>query len=138
MIEYVGLFIDEDGIKDLKNNEKCRLVKLPKSFHLTLEYKPKNLDSYKNILGKSFKIKVVGYGSGSKNSGYLVELPDELLYYYKNTDKNGEIKPAHITMSLSNDGHAVDTAFLNFQQIDPFYVSGKIDYIEIKGNVYEK
>lgn len=134
MIEFVGLFIDEMGIEVLKNNEKNRLEKLPKSFHLTLEYRPKNVDFYKRILNKKYEIKVVGYACDGDNSGYLVEIPKELKTYYKNTYKNGQLKPAHITMSMAKNGHAVYTANLNFQPIDPFYVVGEVRYFEIKTN----
>ena len=135
MIEYVGLFIDNEGVKELIKNEKNRHEKLPKSFHLTLEYRPKDESIYEEIINKTFKVKIVGYGSDENNSGFLVELPKKLGKYYKNTDKNGKIKPAHITMSLSPNGKAVNTANLNFTPIDPFYVTGEVRYFEIKNKL---
>ena len=72
-----------------------------------------------------------------KNSGFQVELPEELKPYYKN--QNGP----HITVSLGEvdgiKGKAVDTGTLNFEPIEePFEISSKLGYFVYgKGKVMD-
>ena len=47
-----------------------------------------------NIVGKEVEVIIVGYGSDGLNSGFAVEIPEELNEFYKNKSV------AHITVSL--------------------------------------
>jgi hypothetical protein len=62
-----------------------------------------------------------------KNSGFQVELPEELKQYYKNQND------PHITVSLGEldgvKGKAVDTGNMNFEAIEnPFKIQGQLGY----------
>lgn len=130
MVEYVGLFIEGSDATKLKQHEKSVLEKLPKNYHVTLEFRPKTEDKYNVIINKIYDIKVIGYGCDGENSGYLVELPEELKRYYNNLDQNNNLKPPHITMSMSRQGKAVNTANLDFEKIQPFKVRGVVKQVE--------
>ena len=118
MINYVGIFIDESDKEKIIENEKVCLEKRPKNFHCTMQYMPKDLKQFKDIIGQEVVIVLTGYGNDDKNSGYRVQLPDEIKKYFLNTDKEGNLKTPHITTSLSNDGKAVHTANLNFENLE--------------------
>ena len=127
MIEYIGIFIAEKDTEKIIENEKVCLAKRPKNFHCTMKYMPKDLEHFKDIIGQEVVIVLTGYGNDGKNSGYRVQLQDEINKYFLNTDKNGNLKVPHITTSLADDGKAVNTANLNFQDLEkPIFVRGRV------------
>ena len=91
----------------------------------------------KELMDKEIPLKIVGYESDGKNSGFRVELPDELKVYYKNQNA------PHITVSLGEvdgeKGKAVDTGKLNFEPIEElFKINGKLGYfIYGKGKIMD-
>ena len=132
-ISYQAIFFDEETIKQLIEVQGEDLPKKPRDMHCTFKFKPSDkevADFSRVAAGKSFKIRVVGYASDGKNSGFLVELPDELEKVYTSTyttddpiPKAERIKP-HITVSMSEDATPADTRKLDFKPIEPFEVSG--------------
>lgn len=131
MIEYIALFIENDeDIKKLKQNEQSPLIKLPKNYHVTFEYKPQNIEKYNEILNKRFEIRVVGYASNGENSAFKVEFPKDLNMFYNRRTNNGELVTPHITMSMGKSGKAVNSCYLKFDNISPFKVAGIIKCFE--------
>lgn len=125
MIVYHGLFMDEKSVKLLRQHEEKPLQRSVKNTHITFEYLPIGLPP-EALLGNTFSVKVVGYGSDQNNSGFCVELSNQLLHSYE-----GAPVP-HITTSLSLKGKAVRTAFLPFHPIEPFFVSGRYGFFNDK------
>ncbi len=123
---YQGLFLDEKTQEKLVELQKDGLSDITKDMHITFKFG--ETEQYpEELIGKEFKIKIIGYASDGKNSGFQVELPEELKPYYKN--QNGP----HITVSLGEvngvKGKAVDTGTLNFEPIEePFEISSKMGY----------
>lgn len=80
-----------------------------------------------NIVGKEVEVIIVGYGSDGLNSGFAVEIPEELNKFYKNKSA------AYITVSLGEvngiKGKAVDTGKLEFNKLDKtLKIKGRIGY----------
>ena len=126
MIKYVGIFIDANDAEKIMENEKSCLAKRPNNFHCTMQYMPKDLKYFNDIMGKEVVIALTGYGNDGENSGYSVQLPDEVKKYFLNIDEQGNLKVPHITTSLSDDGKAVNTANLNFEDLEnPIFVRGR-------------
>lgn len=122
---YQGIFFDKETQKKLVQLQENGLSDIVNDMHITFNFG--ELDKYPDeLMNKEIALKLIGYASDGKNSGFQVELPEELKSYYKN--KNG----AHITVSLGEvdgvKGRAVDTGTMNFEEIDPVEISGKLGY----------
>lgn len=133
---YQGLFLDDKTQKELVELQERGLSNIVKDMHITFKFG--DTEKYpEELLDKEFVLKVVGYASDGKNSGFQVELPDELKEYYKNN--NGP----HITVSLGEvegvKGKAVDTGTLDFKPIqEPIEIQGKLGYFVFgKGKVMD-
>ena len=106
---YDAICFDKQDIENLlkeKNLESGVLDKLPESYHLTIQFhgrkKPSSeqLQSLSEIYGKPVEVKILGYANDGKNEGFLCE----------GHQKDG--RPFHITLSISEDGKAVDTGHI--------------------------
>lgn len=118
--QYIGVFVSQEGIYAKVVGIGKRLAKLIKYPHVTFKYRPDAVDE--SVFGEEVKIKIVGYGNDGENEGLKVELFTEnpkLLSAIK------EIEIPHITLSISNQGKAVNTRFLSFKDIEPFVIVGK-------------
>lgn len=64
------------------------------------------------------------------NSGFQIEIPEELKKYYRNVDNdNNLLKIPHITVSLSENSKPYFTKNLNFIKLDnPVSIIGKFGY----------
>ena len=82
--------------------------------HVTTEFRPSKSHEY--LYGQTVTFKVVGYNNDRVNEGIKVQVCHcanaELL------DMINSVKIPHVTLSLSNEGKAKDTANLNFVSID--------------------
>ena len=123
---FQGIFLDEKTEEKLINLQKDGLENNIKNMHITFKYG--DIEEYPNeIMGKEYKIKIVGYGSDGKNSGFLVEIPQMLKNYYKSSSL------PHVTVSLGEvdgvKGKAVDTGKLDFKPLDEkIQIIGKLGY----------
>lgn len=135
-ISYQGIFFEGDSAQKLLEFQKEKLPKVVANLHCTFKFKPtrkETQDFFEALGNREISLKVVGYASDGKNSGFEVELPKDLKNVYLNRQKidlDGEIiervTPPHITVSMSEDGKAVNTGFLEFEKLEnPFYISGK-------------
>ena len=134
-ISYQAIFLDQESVKRVLEMQGEKLVKMPKYMHCTFKYNPSDEEIKKFtrlLLGKKVTLKVVGYCSDGKNSGFEVTLGPELEEVYTNSHtvkENGISRirrtTPHITVSMSEDAKAVDTGLLDFKPIkEPFEVSG--------------
>ena len=152
---YQAIFLDENSIKKLINLQKDKLPNVPNDMHCTFKFMPseKEIEDFARMfLGKPVTLRVVGYCSDGKNSGFEVALEPEQESVYTNAHtvkQNGiskvERTTPHITVSMSAEAKAVDTGFLDFKPLDePFDISGKAGFYVsdkekgTKGVVYEQ
>ena len=115
-ISYIAIFFeDKDTLSKIKSLEREPLPITNDILHCTLKYHPKENELFPEIIGKEFTIKLTGYASNGKNSGFEIELPTELEKYYINYDEvTNKLKTPHITTSLSEGAKAKDTKDLKF------------------------
>ena len=128
---FQGIFFDDEVQRNLINMQSNGLEKNVNDMHITFKFG--KIEKYpQEFIGKDFKVKLVGYASDGKNSGFSVELPDELSKFYK-----GSSNP-HITVSIGKVngefGKPVNTGKLDFKPLDiPVQISGKLGYF-----IYDK
>lgn len=110
-ITYMGWFLDKQpGVLD----------KTIENQHVTAVYQPCDsvyLDLLQH-LGQECEMEILGYGNDGKNEGLLVQLHSDLPY--RGAEKQ------HITLSISKDGKAVNTAFLDFDKEIPEHLGLKV------------
>ena len=123
---YQGLFFDEKSENKLIELQKEKLKENIRNMHITFKFG--ETEKYpEELLNKEFKVKIIGYASDGKNSGFQVELPEELKLYYKNQNC------PHITVSIGEidgiKGKPVDTGKLKFELLEnPVEMNSKLGY----------
>lgn len=123
---YQGIFFDESVRTELIKLQKNGLNENIINMHVTFNY-GRLYKFPEDIIGKEVEVIIVGYGSDGLNSGFAVEIQDELNEFYKNKSV------AHITVSLGEvngiNGKAVDTGKLKFNKLDKtLKIKGRIGY----------
>ena len=147
---YLAIFINPDDIQRLIESQGEKLPKEVKNMHCTFKYQPseEEIKNFSKLLGKDIELKVVGYCSDGKNSGYEIELSPEQDSVYTNSHSvnNEKAVPTverttpHITTSLGIGEKPVNTGFLQFSRkgFQPFIVHGKAGFFTSRmkeGNV---
>lgn len=123
---FQGIFFDEETSKKLIELQKNGLSENIKNMHITFNFG--ELEKYPDwFIGKDLKVKLVGYASDGKNSGFSVELPEEVKQFYRK-----DTIP-HITVSIGEvdgeKGKPVDTAKLSFEDLEnPIEITGRLGY----------
>lgn len=123
---FQGIFLEKEIEQQLKALQKKGLNSNIENMHITFKFG--DTEKYpEELIGREFEIKITGYGSDGKNSGFSVELPEELRKYYKSSSI------PHITVSIGEvdgvKGKPVDTAKLDFKPLDkPVQIKGKLGY----------
>lgn len=117
---YIGCFYSLDELLGkIKYTRKNPLQNLVWHVHSTFQFKPQEVNE--RLFGEKIIAKVIGYGNNGKNEGLLVELQAENEELQKMIS---EITVPHITIAVSKGARAVDTKNLDFQPIEPFYITG--------------
>ena len=111
---YQGIFFDQETQEKLIKLQKKGLSEVVKDMHITFKFG--EIEQFpEELMDKNITVRIVGYASDGKNSGFQIALPEELQEYYKN--ENGP----HITVSLGEvdgvKGKAVDTGIMDFEPI---------------------
>lgn len=119
---YCGIFLNSESSEKLINMQNVKLEKIVKNIHCTFKFMPtaEEEKEFSSLIGKDICMKIVGYGNDNENSGFSVEIPKELEKIY-----HGSNQP-HITVSLGNNGRAVNTGNLVFRNVEHFNVYGKM------------
>lgn len=123
---FQGIFFDNKVEQKLIALQENGLDDNIENMHITFKFG--DTEKYpEKLMGKEFNIKVIGYASDGKNSGFSVELPEELKPYYKSSSI------PHITVSIGEvngvKGKPVDTAKLDFKPLkEPVEIQGKLGY----------
>lgn len=117
---WFGLFPADDESLSLLS-EVATLDKRVEFPHVTFGYKipvPDGID-----WNETYWVDVIGYGNDGDNEGYQASFPGLLDEFYFGADV------PHITLSTSNGGSPVDTAFIKFKAIrEPFSIPMKFGY----------
>lgn len=128
MLSYEGLFFDDDTIKLIKSLETKTLETINDEIHCTFKYHPNDNEIFNELVGKTYEIYLVGYGNDGQNSGFEIQIPDELKRYYLNDDCN-KLKSPHITASLAINAKANNTKNLKFKKLkNPVKIIGKFGF----------
>ena len=128
MLSYEGIFFEGDALKIIHSLEVEQLDKINDEIHCTFKYHPSEEEIFDEIVGKSFEVFLIGYGNDGVNSGFQVQLSDELMPYYINYDEQNPdtLKVPHITASLSEGAKASNTKNLKFKPLEkPIKIVGK-------------
>ena len=131
MLKYEAIFLDEESVKLIHRLEENKLDRVNDEIHLTLKYKPSDKEIFNDIIGQEFEMYLIGYGNDGNNSGFEIELSENLKPYYINYDEinTNILKKPHITASLSEETEAVNTKNLNFKKLPQKYtVKGRFGF----------
>lgn len=119
-VKYIGCFFDPEELrKHLINLERKALSEAVSSPHVTFVYSPVYVPW--NLLGEEITVKAVGYGNNGENEALKIEfleLPAGLKALA------AEIAVPHITLSVSENGEAVNSRDLEFNPTEPFVLTG--------------
>ena len=129
---YYGVFFDDEQSKKLYSLDDNPLDRISENLHVTFRYYPFPNERINDVVGKEIELKVIGKGNDGRNSGLLIEIPEEYKKYYRHRyKKDGEIIKIipHLTLSLSNDSTPKETRDIEFNPIDePIVIKGKFGY----------
>ena len=137
---YQAIFIKKKDVKKLIEGQGEKLSKEVEDIHCTFKFLPseKEIKKFSELLGKELTLKVVGYCSDGKNSGYEIELSPEQESAYTNSHNEDNEKgiqivkrtPPHITVSLEEGAKAVDSGMLPFSKegFEPFIIHGRAGF----------
>lgn len=129
MIDYEGIFFDDEEVKKIQKYELNNLGNIHEKVHCTFVYKPTNDQIYDELVNKEISIYLISYGSGKNNSGFEVEIPEEYMKYYNNYDIHGNYVKPHLTSSISDNGKSKDTHKLKFSPLkEKIKITGKFGY----------
>lgn len=128
---YVGIFFNPKTfyhrVESIRKDKKEKQIELP---HITLKYKPEIIDE--SLFGKEVRVIITGYGSNNNNEGVSVEI-EELSADEKIRRMFSEIAVPHITLSISKNGKAVETKYLQFNTLKKkIYLKGTFDGFPIQ------
>lgn len=118
--EYIGCFFDYDELSGLVKSIRTNPL-LNEKFnpHVTFKYMPDKVDV--KLFGTKVKVTVTGYGNNGENEGLKVSLSCENEVLNKMIEK---IEVPHITLSVSKNGAAVNTRYVDFNDIPSFEITG--------------
>lgn len=139
MLSYEGIFFEGETVDLIHSLEKEQLPVINDEIHCTFKYHPSENEIFDELVGKEIEVLLIGYGFDGKNSGFVLQLPSEIIPYYINYDEDnpGILKVPHITASLAEGSKASETKQLPFVTLkNPIPVKGKFGYW-IKEDNYE-
>lgn len=117
---YTGLFVDRD---ELYSKAPAHLENTVENPHVTINFAPNEMQLHPDELGSKARIMAVGYGNNGKNEGLLVRVESDDPVIQAAIDA---VEVPHITLSYSNDSHAMYTAGLEFSPLEePFEIDGE-------------
>ena len=119
-IKYIGCFFDPGTLgKNLETIARTPLSQTILAPHVTFRYAPSVVPW--DMLGREVTVVVTGYGNDGSNEALKVaflELPPGLEALAD------EIEVPHITLSISDEGKAVNSRSLNYHPTARFCLTG--------------
>ena len=128
---YIGCFFDFDRLQSAVAPISARRLSRPvKTPHVTFVYRPRQVDPA--LFGQEVTVQVTGYGNDGRNEGLQVKVLSQDPVLRRLAD---QIPVPHITLSVSQEGRAVDTAGLAFLPVTPFQLTGRFGGYRPDGTV---
>ena len=128
---YVGCFVKyndfHNAIDAIRENPLENDIQDP---HITFEYRPQEVNQ--SMFGEEVQISIVGYGNDGVNEGLKVRLSSNNNIVQSMIEK---IEIPHITIAVSEEGKAVNTKNLIFEEIKPIELTGKYGGYTKRGKV---
>ncbi len=131
MLSYEGIFFEGDAADFIHSLEEKRLPVVNDEIHCTFKYHPSEAEIFDELVGKEIDVLIVAYGCDENNSGFEIQLPDDIMQYYINYDEedSSKLKKPHITASLAEGAKASKTKNLKFKKFSiPYVVKGRFGY----------
>ncbi len=131
MLSYEGIFFDSATEEFIHSLENPKLPVINDEIHCTFKYHPLSEEIFDELVGKEIEVLIVGYGNDGQNSGFEIQLPNDIMPYYINYDEDhpGKLQKPHITASLGIGAKASKTKDLKFKKLDVSYkVNGTFGY----------
>lgn len=131
MLSYEGIFFDSATEELIHSLENPKLPVINDEIHCTFKYHPHIEEIFDELVGKEIEVLIVGYGNDGQNSGFEIQLPNDIMPYYINFDEDhpGKLKKPHITASLAIGAKSSKTKDLKFEKLDVSYkVNGTFGY----------
>ena len=124
---YTAFFLTDESVRKLENFVGHKIL-VPRP-HITVRFRPNPDELYPELVGKTAKFRINGIGKSEENEGVLVTLssiPDE-----KVSSILEKVQRPHVTTWVSADGKAVNTAFLNFVDVEGILeIEGKFGWFK--------
>ena len=92
MLSYEGIFFEGDSVDFIHSLEKNQLPIVNDEIHCTFKYHPSEDEIFDELVGKEIEVLIVGYGCDGNNSGFEIQLPEDIIQYYINYDDNDLVK----------------------------------------------
>lgn len=119
-IRYIGCFFTPEDVEAaMLTQPRQRLYRTIAHPHVTFAYRPESVPA--ELFGLSVTVKAVGCGNDGENEALLVEFAELPPALKPLAD---EIPVPHITLSVSEDGQPVNSRYLDFRPIAPFFLTG--------------
>lgn len=131
MLSYEGVFFDSNTEELIHSLENPQLDVVNDEIHCTFKYHPDDDEIFDELCGQEVDVLIIGYGNDGQNSGFELQLSDDIMPYYINNDedKPGKLKKPHITASLALGAKASKTKDLDFKKLDvPIRIKGVFGY----------
>lgn len=127
---YTAFFLTDESVRKLENFVGHKIL-VPRP-HITVRFRPNSDELYPELVGKNCKFRITGIGKSEENEGVLVTLIPETENVSIILEK---VQRPHVTTWVSVDGKAVNTAFLNFVDVeDNLEVEGKFGWFNSEKN----
>ena len=84
MLSYEGIFFEGEAADLIHSLEKDPLPVVNDEIHCTFNYHPKTDEIFNNLVGKEIEVSLIGYANDGQNSGFELQLPSEVMQYYRN------------------------------------------------------
>ncbi len=130
MVSYHGIFFDEESVEIIHSLEVGQLERVNDEIHCTFKYRPSDDEIFDEVVGKEVEVYLCGYANDGNNSGFQIELSDDMIEYYINYHEEDptRLKVPHITASLKDGAKASKTKDLDFKPIDKVLIRGRFGY----------
>lgn len=131
MIIYEAIFFDKETVELIHSLEEKPLPILSEDVHCTFKFRPKKNEIFNDLVGKEIEVTLTGYASDGMNSGFKLQLPEDIMKYYINYDEKNptKLKVPHITTSLGIGATPMNTKDLKFKDLPKKYkIKGKFGF----------
>ena len=129
--EYIGCFVPLQGLlSTISSLDRKPLARAILQTHVTFQYMP--IQVCEDLFGERIEVTITGYGSDNENEGLLVQCRADHPVLQ---EMIRQIPVPHITLSVSENGQAVNTRYLRFHSIPYLQCVGTFGGCTINGDL---